>query len=163
MKAIEAESLYYTNLKKAGKVDRDTAILVEEHLQRRRLAQTNRIQYRRLFVWILFKRSAFALLQLLLPRNSKQRKQNRTRRKRLVGLKVNMAKAAIHYLKTHMTPENRHLFLDVMGEYNQLIVKYNLAKKVMNPLTSPACSETFRSRLSRRNAMKCRICTKKAM
>ncbi|RXZ00649.1 Na+/H+ antiporter [Fictibacillus sp. S7] len=129
MKAIEAESLYYTNLKKAGKVDRDTAILVEEHLQRRRLAQTNRIQYRRLFVWILFKRSAFALLQLLLPRNSKQRKQSRKRRKLLVGLKVNMAKAAIHYLKTHMTPENRHLFLDVMGEYNQLIVKYNLAKK----------------------------------
>ncbi|UZJ78581.1 Na+/H+ antiporter [Fictibacillus sp. KU28468] len=129
LKALEAEVRYFENLKRTGKIDRDTANLIEEHIQRRRLAQTNRMQYRRLFIWTLFKRSLLSFVKLFTPKHKERRKNRRLRTKKLIKLKVNMAKAAIHYLKNHITPENKHIYLGVIGEYNRLIMTFKLAKK----------------------------------
>lgn len=123
LKALEAEVRYYENLKSTGQVDRDTMYLIEEHIQRRRLAQTNRMQYRRLFAWTLFKRSLFAILKVFTPKHKQRRLDFRTKSKKLVKLKVNMSKAAVHYLKNNLTSENRNVYLEVIGDYNRLIMK----------------------------------------
>ncbi|MDN4074952.1 Na+/H+ antiporter [Fictibacillus terranigra] len=127
--ALEAEVRYYVHVKRAGEVDRETAHLIEEHIQRRRLSRTNRMQYRRLFLWTLFKRGLFALLKLFIPKHKERKKTRRARTKKLVKLKVSMAKAAIHYLRNHITPENKNSYLAVIGEYNRLIRQFKLAKK----------------------------------
>ncbi|WP_406582459.1 hypothetical protein [Bacillus salipaludis] len=129
MKALDAEVHYIEQLKKAGQIDRETAYLTEEHIQRMRLAVTNRLHFRRLFIWTLIKRSVYKLLQLFKPKNEKRLKKRQTKAKALIHLKVNMAKAAIQYLKEHMTIENEHIYLVIIGEYNEMMMKFKLAKK----------------------------------
>jgi Na+/H+ antiporter len=129
LKALEAEVRYIEKLKRSGQVDRDTIYLIEEHIQRMRLAITNRMQYRRMFIWTLFKRSMYEILKLFVPKNQEQLKSLHANTKKLIRLKVSMAKAAIHYLRDHMTAENENLYLGIIGEYNELIMKFKLARK----------------------------------
>ncbi|QCJ41069.1 Na+/H+ antiporter [Bacillus sp. S3] len=129
MKALDAEAEYVEKLKKAEKVDRETIYLTEEHLHRMRLAVTNRMQYRRLFFWSLIKRGVHKLVQSFVPKNQERLNNRHEKAKKLIKLKVNMARAAIHFLKEHMTLENEHLYLVIMGEYNEMIMKFKLAKK----------------------------------
>ncbi|MFZ7944096.1 Na+/H+ antiporter [Neobacillus sp. 19] len=129
MKALDAEAEYVEKLKKAEKVDRETIYLTEEHIHRMRLAVTNRMQYRRLFFWSLIKRGVHKLVQSFVPKNQERLNNRHEKAKKLIKLKVNMARAAIHFLKEHMTLENEHLYLVIMGEYNEMIMKFKLAKK----------------------------------
>lgn len=129
LKALQAEADYIEKLKKAEKIDRETVYLSEEHIQRMRLAVTNRIQFRRLFIWIMMKRTFFKLLQLFVPKTQEQLKYSKAKTKRMILLKVAMAKAAIRYLKEHMTPENEHIYMVIIGEYNEMIMKFKLARK----------------------------------
>ena len=129
MKALEAEVHYVEKMKNTGQIDRETVYLTEEHIQRMRLAVTNRMHYRRLFIWSLIKRSVYKLLQLFVPKNEERHKYRKEKSKKFIQLKVNMAKAAIQYLKEQMTPENEHIYLVIIGEYNEMIMKFKLAKK----------------------------------
>ncbi|MFF2447823.1 Na+/H+ antiporter [Neobacillus sp. NPDC058068] len=129
MKALEAEAQYVENLKKTGQIDRETMYVTDEHIQRMRLAVTNRMQYRRLFFWSLIKRSLYMLFQLFSRQNEKRLQIRKEKSKKLIQLKVNMAKAAIQYLKEQITPENEHIYLVIIGEYNEMIMKFKLAKK----------------------------------
>jgi monovalent cation/hydrogen antiporter len=129
IKALEAEAHYIDKLKKAGQIDREAIYLIEEHIQRMRLAVTNLMQYRRWLIWTFIKRSMYGLLKLFIPIDQERRKHRQANTKKLILLKVNMAKAAIHYLRAHMTIENEHLYLGIIGEYNELIMKFKLAKK----------------------------------
>ncbi|MEH7352559.1 Na+/H+ antiporter [Neobacillus drentensis] len=126
MKALEAEVHYIEEMKNTGQIDRETAYLTEEHVQRMMIAVTNRMHYRRLFIWSLIKRSMY---KLFVPKNEEQLKYRQEKSKKLIKLKVNMAKAAIQYLKEQMTPENEHIYLVIIGEYNEMIMKFKLAKK----------------------------------
>ncbi|EKN63723.1 sodium/proton antiporter, CPA1 family protein [Neobacillus bataviensis LMG 21833] len=129
MRALDAEAQYIEQLNKAGKIDRETTYLTQEHIQRMRLAVTNRMHYRSLLVWSLIKRGLFRILQLFFPKNKERLNDRKLKAKKLIQLKVNMAKAAIKYLKEHMTPENEHIYLVILGEYNEMMMKFKLAKK----------------------------------
>ena len=129
MKALEAEAHYFKKLQKEGRVNLETTYLIDEHLIRMRLAVTNRMQYRRLFFWTLIKRSVYRLFQLFLPRNPERLKKRQAKAKKIIQLKISMAKAANRYLKDHMTPENEPIYLVIIGEYNELIMKFKLTKK----------------------------------
>ncbi|MGG3448868.1 hypothetical protein ABER98_03010 [Domibacillus aminovorans] len=70
MKALEEETNYIENLNKEGQIDRETTYVTEEHIHRMRLAVTNRMQYRSLFIWTTIKRSVYKLLQLFILKRS---------------------------------------------------------------------------------------------
>lgn len=129
MKALDAEASYIERLVKAGRIDRETTYLSEEHIQRMRLAVTNRLKYRRLFFWTLVKRGMYHLLLLFLPNKQERLKIRNAKMKQVIQLKVNMAKAAISYLKNHISAENENIYLSIIGEYNEMIVKFKHVKK----------------------------------
>ncbi|WP_391119482.1 Na+/H+ antiporter [Psychrobacillus sp. L3] len=129
MKALEVEANYMEKLKEEGKVDLETIYLMNEHIQRMRVAVTNRMQYRGLFFWVIIKRSLYNLLQIFVFKDKKRLKKRLIRNKKIILLKVDMAKAAINYLKTQMTAENEEIYLLIIGEYNEMILKFRLAKK----------------------------------
>ncbi|MFP5108908.1 Na+/H+ antiporter [Neobacillus sp. C211] len=129
MKALDAEANYIEKLKKEGQIDREMTYMSEEHIHRMRLAVTNRIHYRRLFIWTLVKRSLYQVVHLFLPNNKERLIHRQAQIKKIIRLKVNMAKAAIQYLKNQMTSENANIYLVIIGEYSELIMKLKLAKK----------------------------------
>jgi hypothetical protein len=129
LKALDAEEYFIEKLRTSGQADRETLLLAEEHIHRMRLAVTNRLQYRRWFIWTFFKRSVYALLRYFVPKNQEHLKNQRAKGKKMIRLKVNMAKAAIHYLRDHMKHENEQIYLGIIGEYNDLIMKCKLARK----------------------------------
>ena len=126
MKALDAEEIYLEKLKKEGKVNIKVTYLMEEHIQRMRLAVTNRLLYRSLFIWSIIKRSLF---QIFAPKKKMRYKNRKLEINIIIQLKVDMAKVAIQYLKDHMTPENEDSYLLIIGEYNDMILKFKLAKK----------------------------------
>ncbi|PZX05709.1 CPA1 family monovalent cation:H+ antiporter [Psychrobacillus insolitus] len=126
MKALDAEEIYLEKLKKEGKVNIKVTYLMEEHIQRMRLAVTNRLLYRSLFIWSIIKRS---LYQIFAPKKKMRYKNRKLEINIIIQLKVDMAKVAIQYLKDHMTPENEDSYLLIIGEYNDMILKFKLAKK----------------------------------
>ncbi|WP_026565678.1 Na+/H+ antiporter [Bacillus sp. UNC41MFS5] len=129
MKALEAEASYIEKLKLEGKIDRETYYLSDEHIQRMRLAVTNRMRFRRLFIGTLAKRSVLKLIQLIMPKSQQQLETRQALLKKMIQLKMNMAKAAIKYLNSQMTPENEHVYLVIIGEYSEMLTKFKLAKK----------------------------------
>ena len=129
MKALDAEANYIEKLKSEGHIDRETIYMSDEHIHRMRLAVTNRIHFRRLFIWTLAKRSLFKFLQIFDPKRQEQLKNRQAQSKKLILLKMNMAKAAIKYLNSQMTPENEHVYLGIIGEYSEMITKFKLARK----------------------------------
>ncbi|WHY67629.1 Na+/H+ antiporter [Neobacillus sp. SuZ13] len=129
MKALDAEALYIETLKLEGKIDRETYYLSEEHIQRMRLAVTNRMRFRRLFIGTLAKRSVLKLIQLIMPKSQQQLETRQAQLKKMIQLKMNMAKAAIKSLNNQMTPENEHVYLVIIGEYSEMLTKFKLAKK----------------------------------
>ncbi|MEH7481052.1 Na+/H+ antiporter [Neobacillus drentensis] len=134
MKALEAEASYIERLVKAGRIGRETTYLSEEHIQRMRLAVTNRMHYRRLFFWTLVKRGVHHLLQLFLPNKQERLEIRHAKTKQVIQLKLNMAKAAISYLKNHISAENENIYLSIIGEYNEMIVKFKHVKKGENSI-----------------------------
>ena len=126
MKALDAEVIYLEKLKKEGKVNLEATYLLEEHIQRMRLAVTNGLLYRSLFIWSIIKRS---LYQIFAPKKKMRYKNRKLEINIIIQLKVDMAKVAIQYLKDHMTPENEDSYLLIIGEYNDMILKFKLAKK----------------------------------
>jgi len=129
MKALDAEANYIEKLKFEEKIDRETIYMSEEHIQRMRLAVTNRMHFRRLFIWTLAKRSLLKLLQIFAPKSQEQLKNRQAQTKKMIQLKMNMAKAAIKYLNSQMTPDTEYVYLVIIGEYSEMITKFKLAKK----------------------------------
>ncbi|WP_144554966.1 Na+/H+ antiporter [Bacillus sp. X1(2014)] len=129
MNALDAEALYIETLKVEGKIDRETYYLSNEHIQRMRLAVTNRMRFRRLFIGTLAKRGVLKLIQLIMPKSQQQLETRQAQLKKMIQLKMNMAKAAIKSLNNQMTPENEHVYLVIIGEYSEMLTKFKLAKK----------------------------------
>ncbi|WP_313893977.1 Na+/H+ antiporter [Psychrobacillus sp.] len=127
--ALDEEGSYIRKLKDAGQVDRDIIYLLEEHIHRMKVAVTNRMQYRGLFIWTIAKRSVHNLFHLFSPKNQKRIKNIRTKNKKIIQLKIEMAEVAIQYLKDQMTPENEEICLLIIGEYNEMIMKFKISDK----------------------------------
>ncbi|WP_040205802.1 Na+/H+ antiporter [Neobacillus jeddahensis] len=127
--ALDAEAEYIERLKKEGRIDRETIYLTEEHIQRMRLAVTNRMHFRRLFLWTFLNKTLYQLLRLLLPKNQERIRKRKEKAKQIIKLKGHMAQAALHFLKEHMTIENESVYLSIIGEYNEIFMKFKVAKK----------------------------------
>lgn len=129
MKALEVEASYFEKLKEAGQINKEIIYMMDEHIHRMRIAVTNRIQYRRLFTWTILKRSIYNLKRVFIPNKRNSYKQRMEKNKKIIQYKVGMAKAAISYLREHMTPENEEVYLLLIGEYNEMVMKFKLAKR----------------------------------
>lgn len=133
MKALAKEAKFIDGLKEEDQIDREIIFLMDEHIQRMRVAVTNRMHYRGLFIWTIIKRTFFNFIQLFAPKKNKNKRNRSVENQKVIQLKVNMAKAAIHYLKSQMTLENEEVYLLIIGEYNDMIMKFKLAKKGAEP------------------------------
>lgn len=129
MKALEVENDYIEKLKSDGQIDRESLYLIEEHIQRMRVAVTNRLLYRALFIWTIVKRTVYNILRLFMPRKRDSLKVRLAKNKKVLQLKVDMAKAAIQFLKENMSPEYEGVYVLIIGEYNDMLMKFKLANK----------------------------------
>lgn len=130
MKVLEVESDYIEKLKTNTKIDRESLYLIEEHIHRMRVAVTNRLLYRVLLVWTVIKRGYYNILKIFLHKKRDTFKARLAKGNRVVSFKVEMAKAAIKYLRDTMTSENEVVNVQLIGEYNDMIVKFKLANKL---------------------------------
>ncbi|WP_462413144.1 Na+/H+ antiporter [Neobacillus sp. Marseille-QA0830] len=128
MKALDAEADYIEKLVKAGQINRDALILAQEYVQRIRLAITNRLRFRGLFIWSLLKGAIFRFFLMFSPTYQERIENRRFKAKKALQLRVIMAKAAIRFLTAQMTSENESIYLSIIGEYNEMITKLKQAK-----------------------------------
>jgi monovalent cation/hydrogen antiporter len=126
MKALESESLYITKLIKEKRLDREGAYQAEEYIRRMEIAVTNRIHYKGLVIWTLLKRSMLRMKQIFAPNKLELRKKRRTKYKKIVQLKMDMAEVAIQALKNNLTPSNKNITYLVIGEYSKQITGLKL-------------------------------------
>jgi hypothetical protein len=150
LNALEAESHYVSNLIKNKKIDKDIAYLAQEYIRRMEIAVTNRLKYRGMVFWTLFKRMILEIIRLVEPNKQELRKKRWLKRKKLLELKLEMAEAAIKELRSGIVPTNKHLSYLVMGEYNRLItgiklVKNKKASKVFNRLQRELQDKAFQA------------------
>ena len=130
MKVLVVESDYIEKLKTDTKIDRESLYLLEEHIHRMRVAVTNRLLYKVLLVWTVFKRGYYSILKLFMHKKRDTIKVRLAKGNKVVSFKVEMAKAAIRYLRDTMTSENEVVNVQLIGEYNDMIVKFKLANKL---------------------------------
>lgn len=129
MKVLEVEENYFEKLKMVEQIDRKSLYLIEEHIHRMRIAVTNRLQYRGLLIWTIIKRGTYNILRLFLLKKHDSFKIRMEKNKQVVRFKIKMARAAIDYLKENMTPENEGINVLIIGEYNEMLMKFKLARK----------------------------------
>lgn len=129
MEALAIEAALIDALEKTNQIDRETSYLMDEHIHRMRIAVTNHMQYRGLFLWTILKRTIYNFVQILTANTVNRQKLHKENMKKVIQLKLDMAKAAITYLKENMTAENEEVYLLIIGEYNEMMMKFKLARK----------------------------------
>ncbi|WP_277585260.1 Na+/H+ antiporter [Psychrobacillus antarcticus] len=130
MKVLDVESAVIEKLKFNNEIDRESLYLIEEHIHRMRVAVTNRTIYRGLLIWTVLKRGYYNLLRLIIHQKHDSIKKRILKGNKVVKLKVEMARAAIKYLRQTMTAENEIVNVKLIGEYNDMIVKFKLANNL---------------------------------
>lgn len=129
LKALEVEIHYIEKLQTNEQIDRESLYLLEEHIHRMRVAVTNRLQYRGLFIWTIVKRGILNIASLFKSRKHSSLKARFEKKKKVARIKMEMAQEAITYLRESMTPENEGINVLIIGEYNEMIMKFKLARK----------------------------------
>ena len=130
MKALEAESQYIGKLIKEKRLDREGAYLAEEYIRRMEIAVTNRMQYRALVIWALLKRTMLRMLHIFAQNKQELRRKHRTKNKKIIELKIDMAEVAIQALKNDLTQTNKNISYLVIGEYSKQITGLKRLKDV---------------------------------
>ena len=130
MKALDAEAKYIAELKKEERIDKETIILLEEHIHRMRIAVTNRFKYRSMIILTLFRRTMYRLTQLFVPNKLELRKIRKVKTKRMIRLKMEMSERAIASVKEGITPQNDEISLLIISEYTEMITKFKIAKNL---------------------------------
>ncbi|SER98542.1 Na+/H+ antiporter [Psychrobacillus sp. OK032] len=129
LKALEVEIIYIEKLQSNEEIDRESLYLLEEHIHRMRVAVTNRLLYRGLFVGTIVKRGILNIASLFKSPKHNSIKARVEKTKKVAMLKMEMAQAAISYLRETMIPENEGINESIIGEYNEMIQKFNLVRK----------------------------------
>lgn len=129
MKALDVESNFIEKLRINEQIDRESLYLITEHIHRMRVAVTNRVLYRGLFILTILKRGIYNILRLFMPKKRGSFKERLAKNKKVALLKIEMARAAIDYLKENMNAENEGINVLIIGEYNEMIMKFKLAGK----------------------------------
>ncbi|MFF2853977.1 MULTISPECIES: Na+/H+ antiporter [Peribacillus] len=122
-KALEAEQRFLDKLIKDEKVDRETAYICKEYIQRMESAVTNRLKFRFFRSVTLFRRSMLRVLKLFFPNKSEIRKINLKRLEKVRDLKIRMYKAAIQEIQAGITADNHKTSSMIIEEYKVLILK----------------------------------------
>ena len=130
MKVLEVENDFVENLRINNQIDRESLYLIEEHIHRMCVAVTNRMLYRGLLIWTVLKRGYYNIFKIFSHKKRDTIKVRLSKSNKVVKLKVQMASAAIRYLRETMTPENEIVNVQLIGEYNNMIVKFKLANKL---------------------------------
>ena len=99
LKALEVEINYIEKLQTNEQIDRESLYLLEEHIHRMRVAVTNRLQYRGLFIWTIVKRGILNIASLFKSTKHNSFKARLEKNKKVARLKMEMAQAAIAYLR----------------------------------------------------------------
>lgn len=123
-KALKAEERFLDKLVKDEKVDRETAYICMEYIQRMEGAVTNRIKFRFFRTMTLFRRSMLKVLKLFFPNKKEIRRINLERLEKVRDLKIRMYKAAIQELQANINPENHDTTSMIIEEYKVLILKF---------------------------------------
>ncbi|MGG4472916.1 Na+/H+ antiporter [Heyndrickxia faecalis] len=121
MKALEAETEYINALMKSKRIDQEMAFLFLEYIHRMEIAVTDKMKFRFLNLWTLFRKGAPRFLFLFYPNKEKRRKQRINRYAKIRQIKIEMAEAAIRAIKSGMTEENREISFLVISEYRKFI------------------------------------------
>ncbi|MFJ8065755.1 Na+/H+ antiporter [Psychrobacillus sp. NPDC096426] len=129
LKALEVEINYIEKLQANEQIDLESLYLLQEHIYRMRVAVTNRLLYRGLFVWTIIKRGILNIASSFKSTEHSSLKARFEKNKKVLMLKMEMAKTAISYLRENMTPENEGVNVLIIGEYNEMIMKFKLARK----------------------------------
>lgn len=129
MKALDVESNFIEKLRIDEQIDRESLYLITEHIHRMRVAVTNRLLYRGLFILAILKRGIYNVLRIFMPQKRGSFKERLAKNKKVALLKIEMARAAVDYLKENMTAENEGINVLIIGEYNEMIMKFKLARK----------------------------------
>lgn len=130
MKVLKVENDYIEKLKINTQIDRESLFLIEEHIHRMRVAVTNRLLYRMLLVWTVIKRGFYHILKISMYKKRDTLKVRLAKANKVVSYKVEMAKIAISYLKATMNSQNEIVNVKLIGEYNEMIVKFKLANNL---------------------------------
>ena len=104
-------------------MDRETAYICNEYIQRMEGAVTNRLKFRFFRSVTLFRRSMLRVLKLFFPNKSEIRKINLKRLEKVRDLKIRMYKAAIQEIQAGITADNHKTSSMIIDEYKVLILK----------------------------------------
>ncbi|WP_028392689.1 Na+/H+ antiporter [Bacillus cihuensis] len=127
---IEAEEKEIENLVNSELVDGETVYLYLEHIQRMKMAVTNRMKYRRLIFSLFIKKLLLMISCLFSIRKRELIEQRNEHLHKFITLKVKTAKAAIREIKEKTSPEDRGISLIVIAEYSSLISRFRRETKV---------------------------------
>ncbi|UJZ87035.1 hypothetical protein L3V65_12400 [Heyndrickxia coagulans] len=130
MKALEAETDYIHALMKSKRIDQEMAFLFLEYIHRMEIAVTDKMKFRFLNLWTLFRKGATLFLFLFYPNKERRRKQRINRYAKIRQIKIEMAEAAIRAIKSGMTEENREISFLVISEYRKFIRILNKPKNM---------------------------------
>lgn len=128
-KALEAERKFLEHLVREEKVDRETAYVCLEYIQRMEGAVTNRIKFRFYRSMTLFRRAMLKVYKVFFPNKKEIRRINLERLEKVKDLKIRMYKAAIQELQAGITPENHEISTSIIDEYKLYILKYKRENK----------------------------------
>ncbi|MGE7604524.1 Na+/H+ antiporter [Peribacillus sp. NPDC097675] len=132
-KALEAERTFLDQLIKDEKVDRESAYICLEYIQRMEGAVTNRMKFRLYRSMTLFRRSMLKTFKLFFPNRKEIRRINLERLEKVKDLKIRMYKVAIQEIQAGITPENHETSSMIIEEYKILIMRYKRENKGRTP------------------------------
>lgn len=138
-KALEAERKFLEHLVREEKVDRETAYVCLEYIQRMEGAVTNRMKFRFYRSLTLFRRAMLKVYKVFFPNKKEIRRINLERVEKVKDLKIRMYKAAIQELQAGITPENHELSSSIIDEYKLYILKYKRENKGRIPSKMVDC------------------------
>ena len=132
-KALEAERAFLDQLIKDENVDRESAYICLEYIQRMEGAVTNRMKFRFYRSMTLFRRSMLKVFKLFFPNKKEIRRINLERLEKVKDLKIRMYKVAIQEIQAGITPENHETSSMIIEEYKLLILRYKRENKGRTP------------------------------
>lgn len=138
-KALEAERKFLEHLVREEKVDRETAYVCLEYIQRMEGAVTNRMKFRFYRSMTLFRRAMLKVYKVFFPNKKEIRRINLERLEKVKDLKIRMYKAAIQELQAGITPENHEISTSIIDEYKLYILKYKRENKGRIPSKMVDC------------------------
>ncbi|WP_018663029.1 Na+/H+ antiporter [Heyndrickxia acidiproducens] len=121
MKALEAETRYIEELLESKRIDREMAYLFFEYIRRMEVAVTHKMKFRLLNIWTIFQKVLIRFFQFFYPNKERLRRQRRLRYLKIKQIKIEMAEAAIHVLRSGINEENREISFLVISEYRKFI------------------------------------------